>query len=219
MASASLPPTGPDWPSQLDDLGDAAPHGLWAHGTQSTLSRLADHFHVTAIVGARAATPYGERVTTELAEAIAARGHLIVSGAAYGIDAAAHRAALAAGGATVAVIASGLDRAYPSGHLDLLERIARTGAVLSELPCGSAPTKARFLARNRLIAALAARTVVAEAGPRSGSLNLTTHAIALDRPVGAVPGSIYSTASAGCHRLIHDHTAALITSPDDIDQL
>ena len=143
----------------------------------------------------------------------------IVSGAAYGIDGAAHRAALAVGGLTVALLAGGVDRSYPVGHTQLIDRIAAAGAVISEVPCGSAPTKWRFLQRNRLIAALAGAVVVVEAGWRSGSLNTAGHSVALGRPLGAVPGPVTSAASAGCHRLLREFGAACITDGADVREL
>jgi DNA processing protein len=142
-----------------------------------------------------------------------------VSGAAYGIDGMAHRAALASGGVTVAVLAGGLDRFYPSGHEALLTRIVESGLVLSEVPPGTPPTKWRFLQRNRLIAALTCATVVLEAGWRSGSLNTAGHAAALGRPLGAVPGPVTSAASAGCHRLIREYDAVLVTNAAEMAEL
>ncbi len=141
------------------------------------------------------------------------------SGGAYGIDGTAHRAALRAGGRTAAVLAGGVDRPYPSGHAQLFERIVASGALVSEVPCGTAPTKWRFLARNRVISALARATVVVEAGGRSGSLNTAGHAAELGRPLGAVPGPITSTTSAGCHRLLRDYDARCITSVADVREL
>ena len=172
-----------------------------------------------ALVGARAATAYGEHVSMELAAELSAEGVTVVSGAAYGIDGAAHRAALGAGGATVALMAGGVDRPYPAGHMQLLDRIARSGAVVSEVPCGTTATKWRFLSRNRLIAALSDATVVVEAGWRSGSINTAHHAAALGRPLGAVPGPTTSAASAGCHRLLREADAVCITSARDVREL
>jgi DNA processing protein len=131
----------------------------------------------------------------------------------------AHRAALASHGLTVAFLAGGVDRFYPSGHDALLERIVQSGAVISELPCGSPPTKWRFLQRNRLIAASSLATVVLEAGWRSGSLNTARHALDLDRPLGAVPGPVTSAASAGCHKLLRDGYAMCVTGPDEMAEL
>jgi len=202
------------WPTRVDDLGPHAPLCLWVRGTLPTRMGA-----TVAIVGARAATSYGEHVAMELAADLAADGIRIVSGAAYGIDGAAHRAALAAGGVTDALLAGGVDRAYPSGHADLLRRVARSGAVMSEVACGAAPTKWRFLARNRLIAAMADATVVVEAGWRSGSLNTAGHAAALGRALGAVPGPVTSPSSAGCHRLLREYDARCITGAADVREL
>jgi DNA processing protein len=168
-----------------------------------------------AIVGARAATSYGEHVATELASALAERGTVIVSGGAYGIDGTAHRSAIASGGKTVAILAGGVDRMYPVGHEALLNRVIESGAVISEVPPGSAPTRWRFLQRNRIIAAMSEAVIVVEAGVRSGSLNTAGHAHALGMPLGAVPGPITSPASAGCHRLLREFDAVAITSADD----
>jgi DNA processing protein len=211
-----LVPGDAGWPSGLADLGVHAPLALWALGTEEALVALERSI---ALVGARAATGYGEQIATEAAAGLADRGWAVVSGAAYGIDGTAHRAALAAGGTTVAVLAGGLDRFYPSGHAALLQRIAREGAVLAELPCGFAPTKWRFLQRNRLIAAASRATVVLEAGARSGSLNTAGHAAALGRPLGAVPGSVFSAASAGCHRLLREYDAVCVRDAADMAEL
>ena len=209
-------PTDPGWPVGLADLGDYAPLALWVRGNRSTLVAAANSM---ALVGARAATGYGEHVTMEASAGLVDRGIAIVSGAAYGIDGMAHRAALASSGQTVAVLAGGADRFYPSGHDALLTSIVEAGVVVSELPCGAAPTKWRFLQRNRLIAALASVTVVVEAGWRSGSLNTAGHAAALGRPLGAVPGPVTSAASAGCHRLIRDFGAICVTTPEEMAEL
>ncbi|MFF2484990.1 DNA-processing protein DprA [Microbacterium sp. NPDC058062] len=206
----------PDWPAQLDDLGAHAPLCLWVRGDASALRRLEAS---VAIVGARAASHYGDHVARELAADLAGTGIAVVSGGAYGIDGAAHRAALLAGGLTVALLAGGADRAYPAGHTQLIDDVARRGVVASEVACGSAPTKWRFLQRNRLIAALSAATVVVEAGWRSGSLNTAGHAATLSRPLGAVPGQITSATSAGTHRLIREYGAQCITSADDVREL
>lgn len=204
------------WPVRLGDLGAHAPHLLWVRGDPGVLGALDASI---AIVGARAATGYGEHVTVEASAGLVDRGYAIVSGAAYGIDGVAHRAALASRGATVAVLAGGVDRFYPSGHEALLTRIAERGAVVAEVPCGSAPTKWRFLQRNRLIAAMSAATVVIEAGWRSGSLNTAGHAAALGRPLGAVPGPVTSSASAGCHRLLREFGATCVTSAEEMAEL
>jgi DNA processing protein len=189
---------------------------LWRRGSAAVCINAARSF---AIVGARAATTYGEQVTMDASAELVGRGFAIVSGAAYGIDGMAHGAALASEGQTVAILAGGVDRFYPSGHDALLRKIAQYGAVISEVPCGAAPTKWRFLQRNRLIAAVSSATVVVEAGHRSGSLNTAAHASALGRPLGAVPGPVTSPASAGCHRLIRDYDAICVTNPDEMVQL
>lgn len=203
------------WPARLDDLGAHAPVALWTRGD---LNRVSDAPAV-AMVGARAATAYGEGVAADLAADLAADGLVVVSGAAYGIDGAAHRAALSAGGTTVALLAGGVDRAYPRGHEGLLSRIAASGVVCSEVPCGAAPTKWRFLSRNRLIAALADAVVVVEAGWRSGSLNTAAHAAQLGRALGAVPGPVTSAASAGCHRILREYSGVCVTSAADVREM
>ena len=211
-----LIPGDADWPTGVDELGEHRPSALWLRGDSSLLGRLD---RSVAIVGARAATGYGEHVTVEASSGLVDRGFTIVSGAAYGIDGIAHRAALASSGATVAFLAGGVDRFYPSGHEALLTRIVERGVVVSEVPCGTAPTKWRFLQRNRLIAAASRATVVVEAGWRSGSLNTAGHAASLGRPIGAVPGPVTSAASAGCHRMLRDFTAVCVTTPDEMAEL
>ena len=203
------------WPDGLHDLDAHQPVLLWARGDVERLRATT----AAAIVGARAATAYGERIAGEIAGDLATGGALVVSGGAYGIDGAAHRAALGAGGATAAYLAGGVDRAYPVGHQQLFDRIRQAGVVLSEVPCGSAPTKWRFLARNRLIAAASLATVVIEAGWRSGTLNTAAHASSLGRPLGAVPGPVTSAASAGCHRLLREFDAVCVTSAQDVREL
>jgi DNA processing protein len=204
------------WPASLDDLGLHAPLALWWRGIPAALAALPRSI---ALVGARAATGYGEHVAMESSAGLVDRGFAIVSGAAYGIDGMAHRSALASEGLTVAFLAGGVDRFYPSGHDALLTRITEAGAVVSELPCGAAPTKWRFLQRNRLIAASSAATVVLEAGWRSGSLNTAGHAAALGRPLGAVPGPVTSPTSAGCHRLIREYDAVCVTTAAEMAEL
>jgi DNA processing protein len=204
------------WPIDLDDLGAHAPLGLWWRGIPAAFTALSQSI---SLVGARAATGYGEHIAMEASAGLVDRGFAIVSGAAYGIDGMAHRAALASQGITVAFLAGGVDRFYPSGHDALLTRIAEFGAVISELPCGAAPTKWRFLQRNRLIAAASEATVVLEAGWRSGSLNTAGHAAALGRPLGAVPGPVTSPTSAGCHRLIREYDAVCVTTAAEMAEL
>lgn len=218
MGITTLIPGDPDWPIGLDDLGVHAPHILYVRGSTYTVGQL-DRVKSVAIVGARAATSYGEHVAREMGSELAQRAVPVVSGAAYGIDGAVHSAVVAAGGMTVAFLAGGADRAYPQGHSELLNRIVQTGAVVSEVPPGSTPTKWRFLQRNRLIAAATEATVVVEAGFRSGSLNTAGHAQGLGRALGAVPGPVTSVASAGCHRLLREFGATCITGTDDVMQL
>lgn len=211
-----LTPADPDWPERLDDLGPHAPLALWLRGNADAVRSTQRSI---ALVGARAATGYGEHVAGEAGSGLVGRGFTIVSGAAYGIDGMAHRAALASQGTTVAFLAGGVDRPYPSGHSVLIGRIIDTGAVISEVPCGGAPSKWRFLQRNRLIAAVSDATVVLEAGWRSGSLNTAAHAASLGRPLGAVPGPVTSATSAGCHRLIREYDAVCVTNVDEMAEL
>lgn len=209
-------PDDDDWPTGLDDLGPFAPLALWVRGIDPVFTAFDRSI---ALVGARAATGYGEHVAMESSAGLVDRGYTIVSGAAYGIDGMAHRAALASGGGTMAFLAGGVDRFYPSGHDALLTRMVAEGAVISELPCGSQPTKWRFLQRNRLISASSLATVVLEAGWRSGSLNTAGHAAQLGRPLGAVPGPVTSTTSAGCHRLLREGNAICVTSAEEMAEL
>ncbi|AGZ53067.1 DNA-processing protein DprA [Mycobacterium kansasii] len=192
-----------------------APMVLWARGParlDEVVSRGA------AIVGTRAATAYGEHIAADLAAGLAEHDVAVISGGAYGIDGAAHRAALNCDGTTVAVLAGGIDVPYPAGHSSLLHRIGEHGLLITEYPPGVRPARYRFLTRNRLVAAVAGAAVVVEAGLRSGAANTAAWARALGRAVGAVPGSVTSSASAGCHVLLRDG-AELITRADDIVEL
>ncbi len=210
-------PTDSVWPAGLVDLGDHGPRVLWCRGDIAALPQSSS---AVAIVGARASTGYGEHVAMDFAAGLTSRGFTIVSGGAYGIDGMAHRATLACGGSTVAVLAGGIDQLYPAGHDELLRRIITSGVVISEVSPGGAPTRWRFLQRNRLIAATAGATVVIEAGYRSGSLYTATHARDLDRPIGVVPGPVTSGASAGCHRLLRTNPATtLVTTVADVAEL
>ena len=206
-------PGDPEWPARLDDLGAAMPYALWLRGTADLRFSCV---RSVAIVGARAATAYGAYVASEFAASVASRGWAVVSGGAYGVDAAAHRGALAAEGVTVAVLACGVDVPYPAGHADLLDAIAAQGVVVSEWPPGRNATRLRFLVRNRTIAALAAGTLVVEAASRSGALNSARHARDLGRPLMAVPGPITSELSAGCHTVIREWQGMLATSAADV---
>ncbi len=200
------------WPNRINDLGWSAPRVLWLRGSAEALQ----FDRSVSIVGSRASSQYGQEVTHEIVHDLVKHEVTIVSGGAYGIDSAAHRAALASGGNTVAVMAGGLDRLYPVANTQLLNQVIKFGAVISEAAPGTAPTRWRFLQRNRLIAALADATLVVEAGWRSGSINTVNHALELQREVGAIPGSIMSQNSQGCHRLIRDNKAQLIAGVSDI---
>lgn len=206
-----------DWPAGLVDLGERAPYVLWAEGATSLLSRPVSD--LVTITGSRASTSYGDLVAGEIAAGLAEEDKVIVAGGAYGIEAAAHRAALSTGGSTIAVLAGGIDRNYPRGNTELLDTIRAVGAVVSEQPPGAAPTRSRFLARSRVLAALSAATIVPEAGARSGALVTTEHALRLGRGVGAVPGPVTSAASTGPHMLIQDRHATLVTSALDAQAL
>jgi len=207
------------WPAQLADLGIQEPICLWWRGQEQQLPGAATS---VALVGSRDSTSYGAAVAGDIAYSLAQRGFTVVSGGAYGIDAHAHRAALAGASdavPTIAVMAGGVDRFYPSGNEDLLRAVCNRGAVLAEVPPGSAPTRYRFLQRNRIIAALSAVTVVVEARWRSGALNTAHHAETLGRAVGAVPGSVHSANSAGCHRLLRDGGAVCVTDAAEVAEL
>ncbi|MHA7207639.1 DNA-processing protein DprA [Arthrobacter sp. MDT1-65] len=215
-----LTPESAEWPEALDDLQLAAPLCLWVRGRKD----IPEQARTAALVGSRDSTAYGESVTDEIASGLATRGYSVISGGAYGIDARAHRAALASSEdgqlpPTIALLACGVDRYYPAGNEDLLRTIADRGLLISEVPPGSSPTRWRFLQRNRLIAALGAVTVVVEARWRSGALNTAHHAAGLGRAVGAVPGSVHSANSAGCHRLLRDGSAVCVTDAADVAEL
>jgi DNA processing protein len=193
----------PEDPAQQSDRTVALvpPLALWVRGP----ARLDEAVgRSVALVGSRAATAYGEHVSAELAAALADRGWTVVSGGAFGIDAAAHRGALAADGPTIAVLACGVDRPYPAGNGALLTRIADSGLLVSEWPPGAAPHQHRFLVRNRLIAALTRGTVVVEAAARSGAVATANRARRLGKQVMAVPGPVTSAMSVGCHELLRE---------------
>jgi DNA processing protein len=214
-------PADDEWPRALADLAHApclherggVPIALWVKG-RARLDELTDR--AVAVVGSRSATTYGAAVAGEIGAALGAVGHTVVSGAAFGIDDAAHRGALAARGPTVAVLACGADRAYPAAHRRLLDYIADVGLVVSEAAPGCAPTRIRFLARNRLIAALSQGTVVVEAAIRSGALNTANWAAGLSRVLMGVPGPVTSAPSAGVHQLIRARGALLVTQGDEV---
>ncbi|MDO5678271.1 MAG: DNA-processing protein DprA [Propionibacteriaceae bacterium] len=213
----ALVPGDAHWPAAVDDLGDGAPYVLWVRGASSFLARPLRDF--VTITGARASTSYGDNVARELAAYAAADERVIVAGGAYGIEGAAHQAALATGGDTIAVLANGVDRLYPAGHRDLLDRVVDVGALVSEVPPGAVPTRHRFIARARLMAALSSATVVVEAGFRSGSLAVAHRASELGRGVGAVPGPVTNVSSAGPHRLLQAGVASLVTDAADLVRL
>lgn len=216
-------PGDPEWPQEplhpmlvataLGVEGIAPPLGLWIRGCGdlAALTRRA-----VAIVGARASTSYGGEQAAQLAFDIAERGWTVVSGGAFGIDAAAHRGALSAGAPTIAVLAGGIDRSYPSAHAALFERIAQDGLLVSEWPPGCAPYRHRFLIRNRLIAALSLGCVVVEASARSGARHTAGRAGELGRPVMAVPGPVTSAMSVGTHALVRDTDASLVTGVEHV---
>lgn len=209
----------PRWPFVA--LGVAAAHrrcggeplALWVRG-EHDLGELAER--AVAVVGSRDSSGYGQHVAGELAFGLAGAGLVVVSGAAYGIDGAAHRGALGAGGLTIAVLACGIDVAYPSGHQGLLATIARDGMVVSEYPPGVRPARHRFLTRNRLIAALGAGTVVVEAGRRSGAKNTAATTVALGRVLMAVPGPVTSKSSTGCNELLRSGDAVPVSTVAEV---
>lgn len=213
-------PADDEWPAQLGGLRSTPslqerggePVGLWARGPL----RLDGLAGSVAVVGSRSATTYGADVAADLAADVARAGRPVVSGGAFGIDQAAHRGAIGGGGPTVAVLACGADRVYPASHRQLIEHIAETGAVVSETPPGGAPMRIRFLARNRLIAALTVGTVVVEAAVRSGALNTANWAGRLNRVLMGVPGPVTSASSQGVHQLVRSGAATLVTTGADV---
>jgi DNA processing protein len=220
-----ITPDDDEWPILAfaafgGDTVAAKPQGrpplvLWAMGA-ARLDETA--YRAAAVVGTRAATSYGEQVAADLAAGLAEQDVAVVSGGAYGIDGAAHRAVLVVEGVTVAVLAGGLDIPYPAGHSGLLHRIGSNGLLVTEYPPGVRPARYRFLTRNRLVAAFAGAAVVVEAGLRSGAANTAAWARALGRVVGAVPGPVTSSASTGCHALLRAG-AEVVTRAEDIVEL
>ena len=192
------------WPKGLDDLQDSAPAMVFVEGSLKVLGALD---YAVSIVGSRTASQYGLQVTKRLVRELSQVSRATVSGGAIGIDAQVHATSVDFDLPTVAVMAGGLDRKYPKLNFSLFNRIQECGAVMSELPPGVAPTRWRFLQRNRLIAALTPTTVVIEAGSKSGSIRTANNALELDRELFAVPGSIFSGTSAGCNTLIADSKA------------
>ena len=212
-------PGDPEWPQGLNDLAQEDDDGiggeplcLWVIGDLGSCLATPS----VAVVGARASTAYGELVASRLAAGIAGEGHAVVSGGAYGIDASAHRSALGVGGKTVAVMASGLDKLFPPGNLQLLNLIGEVGALVSEQPPGSPPSRPGFLARNRLIAAMSQAMVVVEGAQRSGAQNSARWASMLSRPLLAVPGPVTSPMSFLPHKLIREGRAILAGDAEDV---
>lgn len=224
-ATRFLVPGDEEWPPVLDGLADCepiqdrggCPVGLWVRG-EGHLAGWTER--AVSVVGARACSPYGQECATDLAAGVAEAGWTVVSGGAYGIDVAAHRGALAVPeGRTLAVLACGPDIEYPRGNLLVLQRLAEHHLVVSEVPPGIRPTRIRFLARNRLIAALAAGTVMVEAAARSGARNTMAWTEALGRVAMAVPGSVHSALSVGPLHLVRDRRAELVTGPEHVLEL
>lgn len=202
-----ITPSDASWPEGLNDLQDAAPAMLFVEGKQQALKSLAS---AVSIVGSRACTQYGLQVTDSLVRKLATANRQTVSGGALGIDARTHQASVENHLPTIAVMAGGLDRKYPRENFDLFEQVKLKGALISELPPGVAPTRWRFLQRNRLIAALSPVTVVVEAGYRSGSIRTANNALELDRELYAVPGPIFSNSSSGTNSLISQGKASAL---------
>lgn len=219
-------PGDDEWPSALDALATAEPIngrggrpvGLWVRGP-GHLREWTER--AVAVVGARACSPYGQEWAGDLGAGLAEAGWTVVSGAAFGIDIAAHRGALTdgAGGRTIAVLANGPDIEYPRGNLLMLQRMAEHALVVSEVPPGGRPTRIRFLSRNRLIAGLSAGTVMVEAAARSGARNTMAWCEGLGRVTMAVPGSVFSALSVGPHLLLKDQRAQLVTGVEDVLEL
>jgi DNA processing protein len=209
-------PGDAEWPSQLAVLADACPWALWVRGDADLRYAC---LRSVAVVGTRAATAYGAHVCTDLAGTLAGDGWTVVSGGAYGIDGCAHRAALAAAGTTIAVLACGVDLDYPLGHQEMFRQVRAGGATISEWPPGRAPARHSFLVRNRVISALTRGTVVVEAALRSGALNSARHARDQGRPLMAVPGPVTSAQSAGCHEIIREWGAVCVTSARDVSEM
>ncbi|MFD5867214.1 DNA-processing protein DprA [Corynebacterium sp. NPDC060344] len=214
-------PEDEEWPTEAvqNFIGSTAagteaapPHALWVRGGR--LDVLVDD--AVAMVGTRAATAYGARMTERLAAGVARAGATIVSGGALGIDAVAHRTALEVGGRTVAFAACGPGIDYPAAHVDMFRRIGESGAIVTEYPPGIRPARHRFLTRNRLVAGLTGATVLVEAGWRSGARNTAAWARHMNRPVGAVPGEATSASSTGCHDAIREGDAVLVTCPEHV---
>lgn len=210
-----LIPGDEHWPAGFGDLGDRAPFLLWVRGDVRLLSAPSR----VAVIGASAATAAGESLARQMAGDLARSGVVVVGTLGWGIGGAAHRGALAVGGPTVAVVATGLDKSHPRGHEDLADKIASAGALISELPFGATATKWRYLARQRVIAAMTEATVVVEAGWRSDTVRAAEKALAIGRVVAAVPGPWQSAASDGTFSLLKDFAAHPVKSAEHVREL
>lgn len=224
LGGTLLIPEDEGWPLALADLGPQAPIALWVRGAGVVQGLLPVAERSLAVVGSRGATPYGCEATRKICQHVVSQGVTVISGGAYGIDAAAHRSALEVNSPgewpTYAVLACGVDRYYPAGNQGLLQDVMSRTVLVSETAPGGTPTRWRFLQRNRLIAALAGATLVVEATWRSGALNTASHAAGLGREIGAVPGPIDSPQSAGVHRLMRESGAIPITDgPEALELL
>ena len=217
LGGGFLIPGDEHWPQALNDL-DAPPYGLWYRGDIS--NSIPAKEKVVALIGSRDSSSYGLQVAGDMASGLVRAGFTILSDLSYGVAGMTHKVAMAAGSdtmqATIAVVAGGIDRVHPAGHQDLAEAIlGRRGLILSEQPPGTGPTRQRSVQRNRILAALAGLTCVVEARYRSSALSTAQMVIGYDRILGAVPGSVYSSCSAGAHMLIKDG-AAIVTGAEDI---
>ena len=213
MKINSISASDPVFPQRLTVIPQP-PHKLYVIGTIPTYAT------GVAIVGTRKPTAYGKQVTSMIAERLAERGAVIVSGLAHGVDGIAHQSALRVGGKTVAVLTSGPDQIYPSAHQALAKNIAdRHGALISEYEPGAPPLQYRFLERNRLVSGLADIIVITEASIRSGTMNTASHALEQGKDVYAVPGPITSPMSAGCNALIAQGAAPIVNIEQFVDQL
>jgi DNA processing protein len=208
-----IPLSDPDYPAPLRDIPDPPPL-LYVKGTYQPEDQIA-----IALVGSRKCTPYGVRIAERLAASLARVGITVVSGLARGIDGAAHRGALKAGGRTIAVLANGLSEIYPPEHQGLAEEIAAAGAIVSEMPMRQGPLSELFPRRNRIISGLCLGVVIVEAAPKSGSLITAKHAMEQNREVFAVPGPVDSISSRGCHHLIRDGARLVETVEDILEEL
>ena len=207
-------PASSSWPQRLESLTSAAPVALWLRGDGSLLPEA-----TIAITGSRDSSEHGRRICAELASGLASRGHVVSSGAGYGIDTVALISALEAGGRTIAVLASSLNQPFPSGNIDLLEDIAENGAIVSERAPGTKPRDWRFLRRNQLLGTIAAKCIVVEASARSGAIVTAEAALAAGRPVGVVAGPADTQAFAGNNRILSERKGGPITSVEEVELL